>query len=351
MTETESHEKDDPPAIGSHMTAKDGTDEMKAASTVNQDASAPELDDFGLPIKAVRRAERKDPSDEADGDGDTFHDVEEGSKNPIKEKEEDTANEKQKSHLNGSEEHRDVVKPQSGPPALGEPLSPTKSRLDAPVSRIKDEYEERPNAKRRESDKITSPIRKPARKSPQGVSEWSHQRLASKDESGGEDGEEVDWQDMPALGEYDLYDDDGKLVAKGVPQEDAEEAAYGGLGGAAKGYTRVQVDDDAQSATSMDDDTRYLFKDQGTNVMDEDDEQRDVLSQLQATKDLLNESQRIAYVGVTRLAMFQMVKELDQIEPTKNSKKELKSSVEDMKKWGQLMMVRLYSHMDINSDG
>jgi hypothetical protein len=108
------------------------------------------------------------------------------------------------------------------------------------------------------------------------------------------------WQDMPAFAPYDLYDDNGKLVAREAQDSDDEAEAYGGLGGAGKGYTRVQIDDDARSATSMDENTSYLFKEKGTNVVDEDEEQRDPLAQMQATKDLLTEGQRIAYVGVTR---------------------------------------------------
>jgi Protein of unknown function (DUF726) len=182
------------------------------------------------------------------------------------------------------------------------------------------------------------------------VSEWSHQRLAPQhEEVEKEDDEGDDWQAMPALAEYDLYDDNGKLLAHGAEAEDEEEAAYGGLGGAGKGYTRVQLDEDAKSATSMDEDTGYLFKEsQIHNVMD-DEQQRDAVSQLQATKDLLTEGQRIAYVGVTRLTMYNMTKELEDIEPTRGSKKELIKATEGMTKWGQQMMVRLYAHMEIDS--
>ncbi|ERF74517.1 hypothetical protein EPUS_03955 [Endocarpon pusillum Z07020] len=182
------------------------------------------------------------------------------------------------------------------------------------------------------------------------VSEWSHQRLAPQhSEIKEEEDEGDDWQAMPALAKYDLYDDEGKLLARGAEPEDEEEATYGGLGGAGKGYTRVQLDEDAKSATSMDEDTGYLFKEsQKHNVMD-DEEQRDAVSQLQATKDLLTEGQRIAYVGVTRLTMFNMTRELEDIEATRTTKKELSKAFESMTKWGQQMMVRLYAHMEIDS--
>ena len=183
-----------------------------------------------------------------------------------------------------------------------------------------------------------------------GISEWSHQALAPNQVEEEKHEEEDEWQDMPAYGEYDVFDDDGNLVARGT-REDLEKDIYEGLGGAGKGYTRVQIDDDARSATSMDENTSYLFKEQGTNVVDEDEEQRDPLAQMQATKDMLTEGQRIAYVGVVRLSMIEMVKALENIQTTKGNKKDISTAIESMKLWSQKMMVRLYGHMEIDSSG
>ena len=183
------------------------------------------------------------------------------------------------------------------------------------------------------------------------VSEFSHQQLTAKQPEKAK-AEDDEWQVMPAYAPYDIYDDDNKLVAKEYNEAEADEKKYdyGGLGGAGKGYTRVFVDDDAESVTSMDDNTQYLFKDKGlsTAVTDEDDAQRDAVSQLQATKELLTEGQRIAYVGLTRLELSAMIKELEDIKHTRRTKKELAIAAESMKMWGQKMMVRLYSHMDIS---
>lgn len=184
-----------------------------------------------------------------------------------------------------------------------------------------------------------------------GVSGWSHQALAPHKVEVENQSQEDEWQDMPSYAPYDLYDDDGKLIAREEHESDDEGNAYAGLGGAGKGYTRVQVDEDARSATSLDDNTSYLFKHKGTDVAEEDEEQRDPLAQMQATKNLLTEGQRIAYVGVTRLAMIQMVQDLDNMEKTKNTKKEYKVAMESMKMWSQQMMLRLYAHMEINPSG
>lgn len=183
----------------------------------------------------------------------------------------------------------------------------------------------------------------------QGVSEWSHQQLAPHAVE--EPTEEADeWQTMPAFAPYDIYDDDNRLVAREALDDDAEAKVYDGLGGAGKGYTRIQLDDDAQSATSLDENTQYLFKEaNGTSAAEADDEQRDALSQMQATKDLLTEGQRIAYVGMTRLALSQMLTEAESIVLTKGAKKEIQIAAEAMKMWSQKMMVRLYAHMEIST--
>lgn len=184
------------------------------------------------------------------------------------------------------------------------------------------------------------------------ISEWSHQRLAQHDlnhESEEEDEEPEEWKDMTADGEFDYYDDYGKLVARGTNAED-NDAVYMGLGGAGKGYTRVQLDEDAQSATSLDEDTSYLFREPGDNSAGvEGEELRDSVSQLQATKDFLNETQKIAYVGVVRLAIHQMSLELQKVPTTKGTRKTIQKALDAMRKWNQAIMGRIYAHMDINS--
>lgn len=184
------------------------------------------------------------------------------------------------------------------------------------------------------------------------LSDFSHQQLTTEPEAEKKD-EDDGWQTMPAYARYDMYDDDDRLIAREHDAEEDEKYVYGGLGGAGRGYTRVQLDEDAQSATSMDDNTNYLFKDATkTTAMaeEEDDDQdgRDAISQMQATKDLLTEGQRIAYVGVVRLEIAAMVKEGEDLESTKNIKKEIQMAAEALKMWGQKMMIRLYSHMDIS---
>lgn len=187
-----------------------------------------------------------------------------------------------------------------------------------------------------------------------GPSEFSHQAIQfqdpmdvlSSDEKKDDDG----WQDMPSYARYDMYDDDDRLIAREHDDAEEQKVQYGGLGGAGKGYTRVQVDDDAESATSMDDNTKYLFKNaKSTSLAEGDDEEaRDAVSQMQATKDLLTEGQRIAYVGIVRLEIASITKEREKTDVPRKVRKEVTMASEATKMWGQKMMIRLYAHMDIS---
>lgn len=178
------------------------------------------------------------------------------------------------------------------------------------------------------------------------VSEWSHQQIVRRADTNtgpAVPDEPDEWQDMPAFASQDLYDDEGRLIALAAIESESED----GKGGASKGYTRVYDDEDAQSATSMDENTSYLFKE-----TEDDEASRSPLSQMQATKDLLTEGQRIAYVGVCKLAMVEMAAEVGRGGGGgKAVKKELGWAKESMKMWSQKMMVRLYMHMDISPAG
>jgi hypothetical protein len=355
-------------------TGSDQQHESARVSKSNVEGQQSEVDDFGLPKKPVRFSEAAPDSDE-DEDGDTFHDVEITSngaehpdhespskpadmsakldKDPAAEQTTETLAEYARSGTSGNAnetldpdgkgEQTDTVKPpsqvskdipdrvQKQEDEVSSPISPRASRISEAVIPKRD-------------NRSSNPI----------ASEWSHQRHISTTTQSDDD-EEEEWQAMPAIDEFDVFDDDGRLVAKGHKEDALQSNAYAGIGGAGKGYTRLQLDEDAQSATSMDEDTNYLFKggQQKPADMDdlpvyEEDDQRDALTQLEATKDLLTESQRIAYVGVTRLTIHKMFHALGDLERTRSTRKELMAALESMNMWGQKMMVRLYAHMDIS---
>lgn len=185
-----------------------------------------------------------------------------------------------------------------------------------------------------------------------GVSEYSHQQVIMSVKDDADDDDDGGWQDMPAFAPYDMYDDNNRLIAKEYNEVEEEDKtySYAGMGGAGKGYTRVLVDEDAQSATSMDENTNYLFKNAaGTSIAEEDEETRDALAQMQATKDLLTEGQKIAYVGLARLEVAQMLKDMEKLQSSRSTKKVVQLATEALKMWGQKIMIRIYTHMDISA--
>ena len=307
----------------------------------------PEADDFGLPVRPPRRRRWSDDSDE-------FKDAQET--------------------VGGNEDEKDKEKPQNNE-AVQKNASTSKEAMTLPpkdesqetktehprVERTNTtpERDQRPSVDVKEVEAPSSPTSTRPRSKTQSsshsagqVSEWSHQQLAPVPDAVEEESDKEDeWQTMPALATHRIYDDWGKVLAKEYGEVDDEHVAYGTLGGAGKGYTRVQVDDDAQSATSMDDDTAYLFNDKvhSNALLEEDEEGRDTVSQMQMTKELLTEGQRIAYVGLVRLSVGKILSELDNLERTKKAKKAVDFALEASKMWGQKMMMRLYSHMDIDS--
>lgn len=79
------------------------------------------------------------------------------------------------------------------------------------------------------------------------------------------------------------------------------------------------------------------------------------LSQMQATKNLLTETQRIAYVGLCKLAVQEMVEDLRKVAAA-DPKRKAKAihddpAVDGASVWGLKIMARLYHHMELERDG
>ena len=101
-------------------------------------------------------------------------------------------------------------------------------------------------------------------------------------------------------------------------------------------YTRLKLDDDddADDAYLR---TKYLF---------DEDKAMTPLSQMQATKNLLTEAQRIAYVGLCSLVARQMMVSLQEIR-----RKELTAAIKGLDLWRLKIMGRIYYHMELETDG
>lgn len=363
----------------------DSSAKAQAPATAPTSSSLPEFDDFGLPIRRFPTPPPEAPKAEAQkndavgGDDDTLktENDDKANEHETLKKADDSAPSKVQDP--GTPSSKSDVKETEPPNTLENP-SPPKPNNSGPETKPASDGTE-PNSKAALADDgkdqnglhdvaDTKPTHPPPNEHSKpghnrdtsiaslasvtnegGVSEFSHQKLSTQKEEEKED-DEAGWQEMPSYARYDMYNDDDRLIAREHDfDEDEDKDVYSGLGGAGKGYTRVQLDDDAQSATSMDDNTQYLFKEtkKGTALIDDDDaEARDAMSQMQATKDLLTEGQRIAYAGVVRLEIQHLVSEGEALATTKKNKKEITMAAEALKMWGQKMMIRVYAHMDIS---
>lgn len=113
--------------------------------------------------------------------------------------------------------------------------------------------------------------------------------------------------------------------------------------GGARGYTQLRLEDDVE-AEDLNSATEYLFTGaSGSNPMDEiDGKGATPHSQLNTTKNLLTEGQKIAYVGLVSLAAKQIVRQLERVPG-----KELKNAISSADEWRLRVMARIYQHMDI----
>mgnify|MGYP007051651236 FL=1 len=119
------------------------------------------------------------------------------------------------------------------------------------------------------------------------------------------------------------FDDEGNEWRSKAEQNESE-------------YTRLRVreEDEADEVHLR---TRYLF---------DEDKAMTPLSQMQQTKNLLTEAQRIAYVGLCALTSREMLQNLQ-----KGGRKELKESAKSMELWMLKIMGRLYYHMELETAG
>lgn len=101
-------------------------------------------------------------------------------------------------------------------------------------------------------------------------------------------------------------------------------------------YTRLELDEDPEE-DAIHTRTQYLFSDEKGMTP---------LSQMQATKTLLSEGQRIAYIGLCRLVTCEMIANI-----TAGAHKELDPAAESARNWATKIMGRLYQHMEITPSG
>ena len=101
-------------------------------------------------------------------------------------------------------------------------------------------------------------------------------------------------------------------------------------------YTRLRMREE-EEADEVHLRTKYLF---------DEDQAMTPLGQMQQTKNMLTEAQRIAYVGLCALVSTEMRNNLKGLVG-----KESKAAVQDMESWRMKLLGRLYYHMELATAG
>lgn len=173
------------------------------------------------------------------------------------------------------------------------------------------------------------------------------------------DDDDDGWQDMPVIRDSDDIgldeEDQKKYHYKPPPKKD--KLSVGGAGNATghlldvdfqgnewrskadqneSEYTRLRLNEE-EDADEVHLRTRYLF---------DEDKAMTPLSQMQATKDLLTEAQRIAYVGLCSLTSQEMSDQMRAV-----NSKQLSPAIKNMELWAMKIMGRLYYHMELATEG
>jgi hypothetical protein len=171
-----------------------------------------------------------------------------------------------------------------------------------------------------------------------------------------DDDDEEGWQEMPVIREDDFangLDEEDRKKYHYVPPTHSNRTAANATGNLIdfddKGhewrekkeqneseYTRLRgtEEDDSDEVHLR---TKYLF---------DEDKAMTPLSQMQTTKNLLTEAQRIAYVGLCALTIREMSDRL-----MSAGRKELKAARANLDLWGLKIMGRMYYHMELATEG
>lgn len=193
----------------------------------------------------------------------------------------------------------------------------------------------------------------------------------------GEEDDEDDWQEMGATNDDAVFGEKGEVMV-----DSSHDLGFTKGSAEAYGYTRIAAEQQAEMYQKADKKTDFLFKfsreqdekllqPKFVNDNDEDDDDFDdveeiddvhkeshsALDQLKTTKKLLTDSEKLAYLGLTKLVMNEMATSLATWGALKycssaKSKfaKRMTLAQSSMGQWQLRMTERLYGHLDVSDD-
>ncbi|KAI5954832.1 hypothetical protein KGF57_003856 [Candida theae] len=171
---------------------------------------------------------------------------------------------------------------------------------------------------------------------------------------------ESNWKEMKTISDMDFYNDKGELQYK---SESGHDFIHNN--NVHFGYTKIDTEEQVNKYAALDKKTDFLFKNAThkprtygeKNVLfdAEDDEEFDNDDEvdpneaLTDTKDMLSDSQRLAYVGMAKLITVDMATKLVMVQFGTSSKlaKQMSESQKHFSNWSSSTSLKLYDHLGL----
>lgn len=201
----------------------------------------------------------------------------------------------------------------------------------------------------------------------------------------------LEWQPMPAVASFDVYDEDGNLILKGLNNDKSALSLLDTANGDSPahfqngnfGYTKIDAEEQAQRSYLTNKRTDFLFNHKklaesstsflnadtesilDSDIPSDDEEDEDEVysknittnDQLSVTKELLNDKEKFAYSASITVLINDMCTELVTVALASHnvtSKKKLARRLQNLQKnmghWKNLILNRLYLHLDIEPE-
>lgn len=177
-----------------------------------------------------------------------------------------------------------------------------------------------------------------------------------------------DWKSMKTITELDYYDDRGELEYEHANEFDPTKIKFD-----ARGYTKIDTEEQVAKYAELDKKTDFLFQNRrdinkktqpasyrkedleyasDEDSEYEDDDNLDSNETLQTMRNMLTDGQKFAYVGTTKLIAVDMATELAKIKQSTSSRvaKELSLGQRNFANWTMYIMSKLYEHMSLSKD-
>lgn len=178
-----------------------------------------------------------------------------------------------------------------------------------------------------------------------------------------------DWKSMKTITEIDYYNDKGELEYEHASEFDPSKVKFD-----ARGYTKIDTEEQVAKYAELDKKTDFLFQNRREinknteaaaylkedleyasdeeNSEYEDDDNLDSNETLQTMRNMLTDGQKFAYVGTTKLIAVDMATELAKIKQSTSNRvaKELSLGQRNFANWTMYIMSKLYEHMNLSKD-